>query len=203
MKNFKSSVPNAVQVKLMFLAQGIEAQFDNIVSAFSSRAESITDVSLNEIEGNYVSGWMPRQDGGYDVSQMFRSDLDSSYHFTEKQTDFVNDQSEDCRKAFYSDNGIDSDDELDAEQESEYCNYESDWFQDGALFQVQMFANGYPGSVWEEKEQTINIRVSVNYKDAPYFRESSAEDIKTLILTESEFMETANDDIINQIIGKE
>lgn len=206
MKNFKSSVPNAVQVKLMFLAQGIESQFDNIVSAFSSRSESITDVSLNEIEGNYVSGWMPRQDGGYDVSQMFRSDLDSGYHFTEKQTDFVNDQSKNCRNTFLAERGYESDTsfhELPDELHEEYSEYENDWFQDGALFQVQMFANGYPGSFWEEKEQTINIRVSVNYEDAPYFRERDAEDIKTLILTESEFLAMDNADIINQIIGKE
>jgi hypothetical protein len=201
MKNFKSSVPLLVQAKLHSLATELELTFSDVVGMLSSRAEPIGDVRLDEIEGNYVSGWMPRQDGGFNVNQLFRSDLDNSYHFTEKQTDFVKSQSEECYAAFFEDNGIDPStwDDLTEEQKESYSEYENEWFEDGAMLEVQMYANGYPGSYWEEKEQTINIRVSINYRDAPYFRESSAEDIKQLILTEAEFMAADNAAIINQL----
>jgi hypothetical protein len=196
MKNFKSSVPALVQDKLHVLATNIQLAFSDVVT---HRCEAYGDVQLSEIEGNYVSGWMPRQDGGFNVSLLVVSDLDSSYHITEKQTEFVNEQSKNCMQAFCMDNSLDEDAEMSDETRDEYYEYERDWFADGALIQIQMYASGYPGSYWEEKEQTITVRVSVNYKDAPYFRERDAEDVKTLILSEAEFMAMCIKDIITQI----
>jgi hypothetical protein len=200
MKNFKASVPATVKTKINELAEFIQSNFRDVVTA---RIESMGDVQLSEIEGNYVSGWIPRQDGGFDVSLLVDSGIDSSYHVTKKQTEFVNEQEKNCFESFLSDNELDRNemswDDLTEEQKEEYCDYQNDWFSDGALIQIQMFASGYPGSYWEEKEQTITVRVSINYKDAPYFREKSAEDIKTLILSESEFLETSIDDIAKQI----
>jgi hypothetical protein len=199
MKNFKSSVPLLVQAKIHSLATEIKLSFSDVVTC---RYESMGDVRMSDIEGNYVSGWMPRQDGGFDVSLLVDSGIDSSYHVTPKQTEFVNEQEKNCFNAFLSDNDLDDEtswDDLTDEQKEEYCNYQHDWFSDGALIQIQIFASGYPGSYWEEKEQTITVRVSVNYRDAPYFREKSAEDIKQLILSEAEFMEMSNADIMKQI----
>jgi len=198
MKNFKSSVPALVQDKLHVLATNIQLSFSDVVT---HRCEAYGDVQLSEIEGNYVSGWMPRQDGGFSVSLLVMSNLDSSFHITEKQTDFVNEQSKDCFNAFKSDKELPSDFDFQTDDEllDAWYEYENDWFSDGALIQIQMYASGYPGSYWEEKEKTITVRVSVNYKDAPYFRERDAEDVKTLILSEAEFMAMCIKDIITQI----
>lgn len=199
MKNFKNSVPLIVQSKLKMLAAFIN---DNLSNVVTTRYEAQCESRVSEIEGNYVSGWNPRQDGGFEVSQFVQSDIDSSYHFTQKQTDYVQEQSAQCYSAFFSDNGIDEETQycdLTEEQKEQYYEYEREWFQDGALLQIQMFASGYPGGYWEEKEQTITVRVSINYSDAPYFREGSAEDIKTLILTEAEFLDMGICDLIIKI----
>lgn len=199
MNNFKKAVPAEVKIKIKALAELFESEWDNIVVR---RVESMGDVRLSEIEGNYVSGWLPRQDGGFEVSQFVCSDIDSSYHVTEKQTDWVNDQSNQCMVAFIGDNGLDGDVEWDGlteDQKEAYSEYERDWFSDGALLGFQIYANGYPSTYFEgEKEQTVIVRSFINYKDGPYFREKSAEDIKEVIFEVSEFLSTDNNDIIKQ-----
>lgn len=204
MKNFKSSVPLLVQAKLHSMATEIEMYWDDMVSAFASRRpEEYNDVRVDEIEGNYVSGWMPNQDGGFSVNQIFDSGIDTAV-FTESQREYNNQQSNNCFDAFKSDNKIDSDAELTEEQSEDYSEYERDWFSDGALFSVQMFMEGYNGKTFSfdrDPEQTVTIRVSINYK-SEYFAERDAEDIKQIIMTESEFMETDNADIIKQITNQ-
>jgi hypothetical protein len=200
MNNFKSSVPVAIQTKLKALADMAENEWHNTIVLGNRRYGSEGEVRINEIEGNYVSGWMPKQDGGYSVENYYRSDVDSSYHFTEKQTDFVNEQSKQCFDSFLSDNEIDSETEWDSltdEQKEEFSQYENEWFNDGALLQLQMFAEGFDNSMWS-KEKQITIRLSINYKDAPYFREKYAEDIKQVILSVDEFMAQDNKSIIQQ-----
>lgn len=195
LRHFKSSVPVQVQVKLRNLAESI-----NLDDVRNRTGEAITEYSLGEIEGNYRSGWIPHQDGGFVVSQLVRSDIDSSYHFTEKHTDYVNEQSDNCMKSFLLDNDLESDtswDDLTEEQQEQYFSYELEWFQDGAVFGVEMFVNGYTD--WKDEEKTVTIRTYINYEDAPYFREKYAEDIKVLILDIDDFMSLQNEDIINQI----
>ncbi len=213
MKNFKSSVPLLVQAKLHSLAMEIKCGWRDVVTAFGNgNIESMNEERIEEIEGNYVSGWMPRQDGGFSVNQIFYSTIDSSSHFTKKQTDFVNDQIENCFSAFLSDKGITEDEfnaqyDLDTgneESRQEFCEYENEWFRDGALFSVQMFMEGYNGKLFSfdrDPEQIVTIRVSINYK-SEYFAGRDAEDIKQIIMTESEFMETDNADIIKQITNQ-
>lgn len=198
MNNFKSSVPESVQTKLKELAELIESDFSDIVS----NRGAYSCLKLSEIEGNYVSGWMPRQDGGFEVSEFFQCDQDSSYHFSEKQTEYMQEQAKTCYDSFLADNDLDADTEysdLTDEQQNDLSNYESGWM-DAALLQVQMYAYGFPGSYWGEEEQTINIRVSINYKDAPHYREGSAEDIKQVILSVDEFLATPNEEIIKQLV---
>jgi hypothetical protein len=196
MKNFKANVPADVQAKLKELAEMVQSEFRSIRS---NHGESQSGESrLDEIEGNYVSGWMPRQDGGYSVSEWMISDIDSSYHFTEKQTEYVNSQSEQCYVAFFEDNGIDPTtwDNSTEEHLEAFSEYENDWFSDGALLQVQMFVEGYSEN---GDEKQITIRASINYKDGEYAREKYAEDIKSVVLEIDEFMKTSNEDIIKQL----
>ena len=193
MKNFKASVPSNIQTKMSTLSQAIFDNWDKIVVG-SMCNETQGEVRLDEIQGNYVSGWMPSQDGGFDISCWYRSDIDSSYHFTEKQTDFVNEQIKNCFESFLYDNGIDEtefNEQYDLETgnedfRQEFCEYEMDWFKDGALFSVQMFLEGF-GTYDDGEGQHVTIRSSVNYKDE-YAREKYAEDIKVVTYKIEEFL---------------
>lgn len=199
MENFKATVPADLQAKVKAFID--DASFDDIVTGYQSFGLEAEE-TREEIEGNYRSGWLPRQDGGFMLRQWARCDEDSSYHFTEKQTEWVNEQSKQCWNAFLSDNGIDSEtswDGLTEEQQSECSDYENEWFRDGAMLELQVFVNGYsPYDSGADLEERVTIRLSINYKDAPYFRERDAEDIKTEILTVAEFMAQDNAAIIER-----
>lgn len=187
MKNFKNTVPDILAARIKELVEAVD--FSEMVSGWK---ESHSEQTLREIEGNYVSGWMPKQDGGFAVEQFYRSDIDSSFHFTEKQSEFVAEQQEQCFKSFLHDNGIEDDgfndvfDSLTDEQKEAFYEYENDWFSDSALLSFEVFCNGYTG--WKNEEETVTIRLSINYQDAPYYREGFAEDIKCEILTVEEFL---------------
>lgn len=203
MNQFKKTVPEAIQAKMKALAELACEEWHSTIVLGNRRHGSLGgETRLNEIEGNHVSGWIPNQDGGYSVDHFYMSDCDSSYHFTEKQTDFVNAQSKDCFHCFLSDNDIDSETEYDGltdEQKEEFNQYENEWFNDGALLQLQMFVEGFDTeTIWRKSEKIITIRLSINYKDAPYYREKYAEDIKQLILSVDEFMAQDNESIIKQ-----
>jgi len=208
MTNFKSSAPVALQVKMKMLAEMINDDFGAIRS---NRGESqIGESRLDEIEGNYVSGWMPRQDGGFTVSEWMRSDIDNSYHFTEKQTDFINEQINNCFKSFLSGEEITEEEfnslyDLETGNEDfrqQFAEYEMEWFSDGALLAVQMFVEGYADKIFDfdkEPEKIVTIRACINYADGEYAREKYAEDIKQIVLSVDEFMSMSNEEIINQI----
>lgn len=187
LKNFKSSVPADLQNKIKELADSVD--LSDIARQYVMSG-GCGEQRLEEIEGNYVSGWMPKQDGGFSVSDWYQNDIDSSYHFTEKQTEFNNDQQEQCFKAFLSDNDLDSEmlwDELTDEQKESLYDYEREWFEE-SLLQFQVFCEGY--TEWTGDPKQVVMRLSINYKDAPYYREQYAEDIKTYILEVDEFMNT-------------
>ena len=75
-------------------------------------------------------------------------------------------------------------DNLTEKQKEEFSDYELEWFE-SALVQFQVFANnfGYGGN-----KPSVTVRVSVNYKDAPYYREKYAEDLNSTDYTLDEFM---------------
>jgi hypothetical protein len=195
--NFKSAVPFEVQSKLKELAE--LASFDDIVTS-SLKFAGYGGQSMNEIEGNYKSGWMPKQDGGFEISEYYSSaPYDST--FTDKQKDFLEDQVKQCFDAYISDYRREDADipyeEWTEEQREQFNEYENEWFSAGALLQLQMFVDGY-GEYSREPEKTVTIRLSINYKDAPYFRENGAEDIKQVVLSIDEFMAQSNEDILKE-----
>jgi hypothetical protein len=185
MKQFKDSVPQAIQIKMKALAEAI-----NLNSICNNKCEAYSEQRIDAIEGNYVSGWIPNQDGGWDVNQFIRSDEDSSYHLTEKQSEFVDEQMQECERQFLHDFGYDEFDFDDDAMMEQYYEYENGWLDDAAVFGVQMFV----------EENQIAFRVYVNYKDAPYYREKYAEDVKILALEFDEFLGMNNEASMEQLI---
>ena len=186
MENFKSTVPDSLQAKMKTLAETILEEWRDI----TGRTECvISPETVGEIEGNYRDGWMPHQDGGFTVSGYYQNDEDSSYHFTENQTEYVSEQAKQCLDSFCADNGYDAE-SLDWEDDAfkeEFYEYEREWYEE-ALLQYEIYCNGFGSYIRKGEEQTVTIRVSINYKDAPYYRGKYAEDIKERTFTIEEFM---------------
>lgn len=189
--NFKQAVPVELQEKIKQLAD--EVEFREIISGYQ---ESISEQTISPIEGNYRDGWIPHQDGGYSVDQFYLSDMDSCRHFTEKQTDWMNELYNDMLESFCQDSGIEEIDYDDQELLNRLCDYENEWFEP-ALLQFQVFVES-KDRFNDESPFNVVCRLSVNYKDAPYYREKYAEDILFRVYDYKEFMQTENCAIIEE-----
>lgn len=187
--NFKRIVPVDVQEKIKQLVESID--FRDLLSGYY---ESIAEQEIFPIEGNYRDGWIPNQHGGYSVEQFYLSDMDSCRHFTEKQTDWMDRLHDDMLKSFCHDNGIEEIDYDNHELLNQLCDYENEWFQP-ALLQFQVFVER-ADKFDDESSMNVVCRLSINYKDAPYYREKYAEDILFRVYDYKEFMQTENCAII-------
>lgn len=187
-ENFKRIVPTELQEKIKQLADLVE--FREIITGHQ---ESMTEETIYPIEGNYRSGWMPNQDGGYSIDQFYRSDEDSTYHFTEKQTEWMDRYYDDMLESFCRDNDIENPDCIDydsLQMVEQLSEYEFEWFEP-SLLQFQVFAER-EDKFNDESPFNVVCRLSINYKDAPYYREKYAEDLKVISYTMDEFMQTEN-----------
>lgn len=201
MKNFKDSVPDNIIAKLSALSEAIVLR-----DLIGNSVESYGETRIDEIEGNYVSGWMPSQDGGFSVDEFFGNGTDE--YITEKQKEFNWKQYQECFSQFVSDViNYEGDTELlyedlTEEQKEQFNDYDREWL-DPCLVQVQMFVDGFDNqSMFKTcNDKQVTIRLSVNYSDAPYYREKYAEDIKQVILEIDEFLSMDNEEIIAQLKG--
>jgi hypothetical protein len=75
-------------------------------------------------------------------------------------------------------------DNLTEKQKEEFSEYELEWFEP-AMVQFEVFADNFR---YGENKPSVTVRVSVNYKDAPYYREKYAEDLKSTCYDLEEFM---------------
>lgn len=197
--HFKSLVPNAIKQKMLLIA---ELAKDEIINNCNSGELIIECENIGTIEGNYVSGWMPNQDGGYESSAFYRNEMDSSYHFTEKQKDYNSEQYENMLKDFCLDNDIEYSEldnkKLSEELQEKMYEYERDYFEE-ALLSFEIFADCADSDSWSKKlKSAVTMRLSINYKDAPYYRQKYAENIKQVILSFDEFLDMPESGIINQ-----
>lgn len=192
--NFKRIVPAELQQKIKQLAESVE--FSDLLSG---RQESESEQTIYPIEGNYRSGWIPHQDGGFSVEQFYMCGMDTCRHFTKNQTEWIENSYDDMLELFCQDHGIENPDCIDYDNPDlldQLCDYENAWFEP-ALLQFQVFVE-CEGKFNDESPFNVVCRLSINYKDAPYYREKYAEDILFRVYDFMEFMNTENHVIIDQ-----
>lgn len=158
--HFDPKIPEPMKKKLKDLADRIHEEF---ISEFPG---AYGCSSVRDIVGVCQSGYIPFQDGGYAVTDYYMGDP-----LTKAQMEYRVKSDEQCLADFkteFPDISTDS---------NEYEQWESEWQEPDVL---QAFAYCRNGS--------IEIGVSQNYKDAPYYREKYAEDIFFECIEEDEFM---------------
>ena len=163
-EHIKDSVPPHIQSKMFMLAAMAK---NELIGDFNECYSS--DGEIENISGVAYDGFMPFQDGGFEVNAFYRNDTDESYHFSKKQTEFNERQYDDLINSFTSDFELDSGwtwDDLTNELQESFSQYECEWFEP-CLLSFQVFADG----------ETVTVRLSVNYRDMPYYREKYAEDL--------------------------
>lgn len=87
----------------------------------------------------------------------------------------------------------------------QFYDYQRQWNEgNDALLSFECFCNIETEAAYSvignrEFEDTVTIRLSVNFKDAPYYREKYATDLYSTVLTIDEFMTMYNQDIIDGV----
>ena len=182
--NFKSEVPADVQNKIHALALHVMENWDNFISAGEC---TISPETIESIHGNAYDGFIPFQDGGFQVGGYY-SNNPWDYHINAAQKEYNATQSIDCWDQFLRVNDFESGiewDNLTEKQKYEFSDYELEWFEP-ALVQFQVFADNFR---YGGNKPSVTVRVSVNYKDAPYYRGKYAEDLNSTGYDLDEFME--------------
>lgn len=201
MSHFNNNVPKSLQDKILEVAT-----FANENYIAEQQMECIMgDCELDEISGKSYSGFMPFQDGGYTARAYYPNDTDSSYHFTEDQSKDNIRRQQDCFSTFLLDEELDSEttyDMLTDEQAEKLCEYEREWFSDGALLTLEIWAEmpgGNRRSDTQYKTGDVFVRLSINYSDAPYYHSKYATDLYTKTYSATQFKKLSAEDIIKRI----
>jgi hypothetical protein len=175
------------------------------------RGECYACDDISPIYGYDPGGFIPFRDGGFMVTELYRHDIDSSYHLTEGQSLKAQEHEKYMYECFYSDNrealeaaGIDPEafsyDDVPEDLKSDFEAYESEWWEP-ALLRFCIFINKPEGDIWgksKDKALTIELSLSLNYSDSPYYREKHDDDtLATLALTIEEFMNLEPEHILS------
>jgi len=179
MKHFNTAVSVELQERLeSFSAEAL----DNFISDFK---ESNGCSQVEELFGVAQSGWIPMQMGGFTISEFYHNDIDSSYHFSKKQTEF-NEKYYTAQIADYAkEHGLD---EIDYD-DTDFQDWEVELF-DEALLRLVAYVDNFG---------LVQLELSVNYTDAPYFRLKADKILKKMAFTEQEFMTVDFDEIFEQL----
>ena len=219
--HFKACVKPALRDAMASLAELIQADFIDSPLRLKIKGRGLAygyhetlgiESRLEPISGVAYDGFIPFQAGGFEVTQFFRMDQDSSFHFTASQTDFMDSLARDCEKDFLTDTKRESFEYSEAteKEQREYEDYERAYFEnvDSALLRVEL---------WREKPESeylpsqgfvmldygrVFLRVSLGYRDSPYFRAKHDETIFELNMKERDFMRAGKKRILSIMFRK-
>lgn len=123
---------------------------------------------------------------GYEWTDLYRSDIDPTYHITSEQSRIMDIRLESCMEYFLEENNLNKETtycDLTEEQKLSYSEYENEWFEP-ALLRVSI--------------SQYEIEISINYDDIPYYRPQYDEFILKHEIDETDKI----DDIIKTLSKK-
>lgn len=182
--NFKDRVPQDMRDKLLSVALLVKNDF---IADLGGWPEPYGDGGMEKISGKSYDGFWSRQDGGFEVSALYRSDTDSSYHISSAQSEYMQGHEKYCYECFASDNkeefkaaGIDPEwysyDDLPEDLQTAFNDYECEWYEPALLrFEVWIDPPEDDYSGGRDAPGMVFFRLSLGYRDAPYYRSKNDE----------------------------
>lgn len=162
--HFNDLVPHSIRALLFDCVKDAEHLLRKVPNA-----ELVCETSLDIISGQLRSGYIPLQDGGFSADTFIMVSGDSSCHVCSEMQEFVDKLYEDTVSAFLEENNLPKDTDIfaDADLEEKFCEYESDLYEP-ALLSYAVYV----------KHNSVIAELSVNYEDAPYYREAYRKILK-------------------------
>lgn len=197
--HFNGSILQDIREKIGAIAQIVQ---DDLIDDIGGESYGCPDIS--PVYGFDPGGFIPFQHGGFMVTELYRHDIDSSYHITKGQTLAAQEHEKLLYDCFASDYrkeleaaGVDPDSDdysVPESLEETFDNYESE-FWEPALLRFCVFISK-PN---HENARKVELSLALNYSDAPYYREGRDDDIlATLAYDLPEFLTLDPDKILQE-----
>lgn len=207
-EHFSPLVPETLRDKLFILAKAAKDDFISSCGGGGYGCERI-----NEIYGYHIPGFIPFQLGGFEISELHRSDQDTGYHFTKAQSESVDKAVVDMYKSFYRDHnlkekGIPEDygyDDIPDDLQNTFADYENDWLEP-ALLRLSIWVDDNEHELGmmnnSKNPTTVYIHLGLGYSDAPYYREKYDETLFQFNMPIDEIMAIEPDAFIKMLKEK-
>lgn len=217
--HFNGNVPQALRNKLFELAEEVKSNF---IADIPGWPESLGTADIDAIYGYDPGGFSPCQLGGFRISELYRSDVDSTYHFTKEQTKEMNARQDRCYQDFANDyekeiaayykglnQPVPDSKELSYSDyeamglENDFSDYENDYF-DPAMLSLEIWVDDSKaeGSFVQTNKEPSNVyvRLSINYTDQPYYRNKYDETIFEFNMHIAEIETITNEGFIERLL---
>lgn len=183
--HFDASVSPTVANKLHAVALLVQ---HNYISDYKQPNGSYGDSNLTTIGGKPEDGYVPFQQGGFEVTDFYQCDQDTSYHLTSKQSEYMAKLDKACLEQFCEENDIVNVNDIPDGMSDILSDFEANWYEPTLLrFRIYI------------KHNLVCMRLSVNYKDMPYYRNDSDELISEHTLSIDDFMTADNNELIKEV----
>jgi hypothetical protein len=173
--HIRETVPLKIQANLKALIDLAQTDLINDLGCECVQSNE----TIEPISGVGYDGFMPWQDGGYELTAYYRNECDASFHFCAEQTEFNTAIDERAHAEFYADNNINpltEYDDLTDDQQHDLDELESNLFEDAP---VSFYAYA--------KDGNIILRLAINFRDAEYGREKYEHVLKEKTIKYSTF----------------
>ena len=195
LEHFAPAVPIELQLKLAGIAKELQQEY--IADWSIHRREACGLARVNEISGVSFSGFIPFQNGGFEVTEYYANGWSSGSYFTNAECKFIDDSYEDMRAVFLAEYKTDT---VDLAILEEYESYENEWSREmETLLRVYLVVERVDRYDDSSECSTVRVTLACNYKDAPYYREKHDECIKELTFSIEDFMLLTCDNLIKQL----
>lgn len=198
--HFNDKVEQPLREKLLELATAAKEEF---IADLPGWPEPYGTSDISAIYGYHISGFIPCQLGGFEITELYRSDIDPTYHITKAQTLAMDEAQKHCYECFWNEltdeerakleaKGLtdstysysdleELDKELETNLANEFSDYENEWFEP-ALLRLEMWVDRAEPETWRlgndnSTPERVYFQLGLNYRDQPYYRSASDETI--------------------------
>lgn len=191
--SFADNIPQKLRDKILSIALLVKNDF---ISDLGGWPEPFGKGRMEKISGKSYDGFWAWQDGGFEVSALYRQDCDTSYHITQSQSGWIEESTKYMYECFRSDHeelNLPEDysyHSLSEDLQNEFLDYENEWYEP-ALLRFELWVDPDNGARYSPRRNTgkVFFRLSLGYRDAPYYRSKNDETLFQFELTPKQVME--------------
>jgi hypothetical protein len=188
--HFSPNANTAQAYKMGELAELIKDEF------IGEQHDSYGMARIDTVSGNAYSGFIPFTNGGFLISEYYPLGISSGRFFTDGEREHAERLQADALAEFCRENEFDDYDAIPEDRKEDLYAFEDEWLRDQeSVLCVELWT----GHNQDAAPGMVTIRLSLNYKDAPYYRGKYTENLAEFQYTADEFKAVELSAIIDRL----